>query len=204
VRGTLKATHKKRRHANVFWEKFVYPNSIHFAKLLTRLEAVFPSPLDSFDSNHHCNRARFESNSTSRLDERVRATTTNKRKRKAVTSLPLEHLALSSSIWKGKKNFHKTERGKRQLPQGHHTRYKVNDMEDGSALGRGGLSSEIGPSMFPSAPTGKAAAGANQMAGGLLKTLFGVAPPNSHSTMVARGGAVQVESSGPYEAAFSP
>lgn len=54
-------------------------------------------------------------------------------------------------------------------------------MEDGDASRS--LSSEIGPPLFPSAPNGKAAAGA---AGGLLKTLFGVAPPNSHSAMVSR------------------
>lgn len=46
-----------------------------------------------------------------------------------------------------------------------------------------GISSEIGPPLFPNATSGKAAAGA---AGGLLKTLFGVAPPNSHSAMISR------------------
>lgn len=41
------------------------------------------------------------------------------------------------------------------------------------------LSAEIGPPLFPD--VGKAA----KSGGGLLRTLFGLAPPNSHSTMVS-------------------
>ena len=52
-----------------------------------------------------------------------------------------------------------------------------------------GLSTEIGPPLFPSetrsvagsAPTGGGGGG------GLLRGLFGLAPPNSHSQMVSRG-----------------
>ena len=49
-----------------------------------------------------------------------------------------------------------------------------------------GVSSEIGPPLFPHpvTPSAKDATGA---ARGLLKTLFGLAPPNSHSTIVSRG-----------------
>ena len=44
-----------------------------------------------------------------------------------------------------------------------------------------GLSTEIGPPLFPRVVAGSAPGG------GLLRGLFGLAPPNSHSQMVSRG-----------------
>mmetsp|Transcript_9811 Transcript_9811/g.27359 ORF Transcript_9811/g.27359 Transcript_9811/m.27359 type:complete len:180 (-) Transcript_9811:56-595(-) len=44
-----------------------------------------------------------------------------------------------------------------------------------------GLSTEIGPPLFPRVVAGSAPSG------GLLRGLFGLAPPNSHSQMVSRG-----------------
>ena len=51
-----------------------------------------------------------------------------------------------------------------------------------------GLSTEIGPPLFPSetrSVAGSAPGGGG--GGGLLRGLFGLAPPNSHSQMVSRG-----------------
>ena len=47
-----------------------------------------------------------------------------------------------------------------------------------------GLSSDIGPPLFPVLPSRKDAV---EAAGGLLRSLFGKATENSHSAMVARG-----------------
>ena len=52
-----------------------------------------------------------------------------------------------------------------------------------------GLSTEIGPPLFPSETRSVAgsAPGGGGGGGGLLRGLFGLAPPNSHSQMVSRG-----------------
>ena len=167
-------------------------------QVLTRREPSVNSPREKTrecagtHAPYHAQRKRRFTREVEQPDDRTRESARFQRReeRNAVallsTSARVSHQpAKKKKDKKTKKSAPKKNNRPREKNKPKHQHKHMAD--DGGGCASRGLSSiscEIGPPIFTAAPNGKAAAGA---AGGLLKTLFGVSPPNSHSTMITRG-----------------